>query len=290
MKRNRKIRGISMVLALAVLLSVAMPQSVLAKSSKKVKNPAMVTLKANKTYTKYDITGDGKADKIKISTGKAYYDVYEKLTVTVNGKKVLCDKSSYFRVEAKLCTLKNGKVFLYLYNPFQNYDATVCGLYRYQNGKLVQSVDLLQVCGVGDTGYHTYGDVLSVKGNKITLQSYQINYQMGALVTAFEYTYSKGKLIPDNKAKVFTVWSAKYNNGKLTAAYKINVYKKTDCKTKAFTLKKNQKIVGTGIYCKSGKMFAKVKRLSDGKFGYIKCINDYPFKKGEPFKEIVYGG
>ncbi len=288
-----KMRFLSLLLALTMLVGIGAPQTVFAKSSNKVKNPAMVDLSLNKSYAKYDITGDGKADTVKC-TGKweESYDGFQGLKITINGKTVLRDKETfYYELNAKLCTLKNGKVYLYLYNPAENGDARYCGIYQYQKGKLKCVLNMNKFFGSGKLGYHTQGGVTAVSGNKLTVNMYQQNYELGGINVAFDYKYSKGKLVKDgNVAKEYTIWAADNNSGKLTAQKNMRVYTKPDGKTKAFSLKKGQQIKVTGIYCKSGKMFLKVQRISDGKKGYIKCIEDYPKDFIAPFAEVVYAG
>ena len=50
----------------------------------------VVLLKANRTYTAYDVTGDGTKDKIRIRAANQTDDeTYTSLTVSVNGKNSL---------------------------------------------------------------------------------------------------------------------------------------------------------------------------------------------------------
>ena len=56
----------------AICLCTALTMApVHAKAAGKVKNPAIVRLKPGKTYTKYDITGDKKKDKINTEKRKS---------------------------------------------------------------------------------------------------------------------------------------------------------------------------------------------------------------------------
>lgn len=59
-------------------------------------NPSMAKLELNRTTSSYDITGDGKKDKIKIAgTYDSGFDGYKRLTVYVNGKQAFCDAGRY---------------------------------------------------------------------------------------------------------------------------------------------------------------------------------------------------
>ena len=72
----------------AMILSVGMPQAAYAKNAN-VKNPAKAKLSLNTTYNGYDVTGDGKADTIRISSVSLEADEWNVgLKVEINGKKV----------------------------------------------------------------------------------------------------------------------------------------------------------------------------------------------------------
>ena len=287
-KATSLFKVVMLFLAVVVCAGIAKPQNAFAKNAK---NPSVVKLKLNQTYSKYDVTGDGKADKIRIGCYKNDEYCIEGLKITINGRTVLSKKNSlYYRLCAKLCTLQNGKVFLYVYNPYNNEDADICALFQYQNGKLKKCIDMNKFYGSNDLGYHTKGEVKSVKGNKITVEIYQQTYQLGGMSVTFDYKYSKGKLIKDGiKAKKYQIWAYK-ENGSLTASRNMTVYQNVGCSSKAFTLSTGQKIKILGVYCKSGNMMIKIKRISDGKTGYLKCIKKFPSSGDAPFYEVAYAG
>lgn len=286
-------KTLALVVAFIIIFGVGMPQMVHAKN-RKVKNPALVNLSLNTTYTGYDITGDGKRDTIRISS-TSLDDYLEKgLTVKINGKEALCNKEwAYYKeyVSLRLCTLKNGKVYLYIYNPADNAVAEYCGLFQYDKGKLKCALDMKKFNGLDKFADQVSGAVKSVSGNRITVEMIHGSYEIGGIHTCFDYKYSKGKLIrTTNIIKDFDCWFISSNGGKLTARNDIKVYAKTNCKTKAFTLKAGEQIKVKSIYCKSGKMLLKVQRLSDGKNGYIKCIKHHPKDGRAPFTEVEYAG
>ena len=82
----------------------------------KASNPTEVTLEVDRTYSSYDLTGNGKKDEIEIKTEKNDYGYLNKVFVVINGKR----KASFTHetvgdglfVSAKLFTLKNKKSFL----------------------------------------------------------------------------------------------------------------------------------------------------------------------------------
>lgn len=99
-----------------------------------------VSIRPNITYTKYDITGDGKADKIRINFKTQSY-----LNIEVNGKKrFTLNTKNICSVYADLYTLKENQHFLKLKcqdiaNDHIDYDR----LLTYKSGKLVSAVNLM---------------------------------------------------------------------------------------------------------------------------------------------------
>lgn len=274
---------------LVMILSIGMPQTVQAQN-KRVKNPVLVNLELDTTYKGYDVTADGKSDVIRISS-LSFDSYYNKgLEIEINGKKVLCNKEcSYVWIDASLCTLKNGKVYLYLYNPVDGGDAHYCGLYQYDKGAFKCVLDMNKF--FDKWGYGQNATIKTVSGNKLTVSVEQQYYELGGTEVCFDYKYSKGKLVQAaNSTRKFDCWAASRNNGKLTTRSNIKVYANTNCKTKAFTLKAGEQIKIKSIYCKSGKMLLKVQRLSDGKTGYIKCIKHHLKDGRAPFAEVEYAG
>ena len=75
-----------------------------------------IPVKATRTYTAYDVTGDGTKDKIRIRAANQTDDeAYSSLTVSVNGKTAYRLKNTrFYNVIANIYTLKNGQPFLYL--------------------------------------------------------------------------------------------------------------------------------------------------------------------------------
>lgn len=99
-----------------------------------------LNIRPNKTYAKYDITGDGKADKIRINFKPESY-----LNIEINGKKRFRLNAKYiYLVNADLYTLKGNKHFLKLKcqdiaNDHIDYDK----LLTYKSGKLTPVVNLM---------------------------------------------------------------------------------------------------------------------------------------------------
>ncbi len=162
-KRNNFISVFTMFLAIGFAIIFSRPVKATANG---------VQLKANRTYTAYDVTGDGTKDKIRIRAANQTDDeTYSSLTVSVNGKTAYRLKNTrFYNVIANIYTLKNGQPFLYLYAPAENGDGPVCALlkivsyslginainftYEYVNGKFVPT-----------SRYGSYKEIYSADGS-----------------------------------------------------------------------------------------------------------------------------
>ena len=87
-KRNNFISVLTMFLAIGFVIIFSRPVKAAAD---------VVLLKANRTYTAYDVTGDGTKDKIRIRAANQTDDeTYTSLTVSVNGKTAYRLKNTRF--------------------------------------------------------------------------------------------------------------------------------------------------------------------------------------------------
>ena len=87
-KRNNFISVFTMFLAIGFAIIFSIPVKATANG---------VQLKANRTYTAYDVTGDGTKDKIRIRAANQTDDeTYTSLTVSVNGKTAYRLKNTRF--------------------------------------------------------------------------------------------------------------------------------------------------------------------------------------------------
>lgn len=162
-KRNNFISVFTMFLAIGFAIIFSIPVKATANG---------VQLKANRTYTAYDVTGDGTKDKIRIRAANQTDDeAYSSLTVSVNGKTAYRLKNTrFYNVIANIYTLKNGQPFLYLYAPAENGDGPVCALLKYTNGKFRKILDFTEImAGYGD---HRIGEVTNLNGNNSDLPAY----------------------------------------------------------------------------------------------------------------------
>ncbi len=271
--------------ALLLMLVLVPAQSVEAKSNI---NPTKKTLKADKTYTSYDITGDNEADKIRINTYQIDDEWMCGGNVEINGKTCYTlDPADYFLwIDVKLYTLKNGKNFLYIITTEYNDYATSAVLLQYKSGKLKTVVDFYKT--VYKFGTPTYDcKVKKVSGNTMTLQFAINSYTTSGTKFQMKYKYKNGTLKrTSNKTSTFSL-NFKRGKNTFTTNKKLTVYSSpTSKKTK--TLAKGTKIKITQIYQKGSQMYMKYKTTKTKKTGWIKCYKKSHSK--DIFKKLYWAG
>lgn len=227
----------------------------------------MYTLKPNKLYTSYDITGDKRPDRIKVVTLKQQEGMHIGLKVIINGKTAYTNKKATTsgKPTVKLIRLKNGKPFLYLsvfeYNPSTDLSA----VFSYRSGKLKAVIDSKKALGTKFGWDGTYGTIKKVSGNTITMNYSTSTYMFGAINATYKYTYKSGKL----KATSTGTFKPSENRKSYKALMNIPVYKNTACTAKKFTIAAGDKVKFTNIYVKGNTVRVKVK--VGAKTGWIKC-------------------
>ena len=172
-----------------------------------VKTPVVARAKE---YTKQhtvslNLDGAGKKETVTFTPGKAEYERYQQLSITVNRKKIKTIKASFFSYSYKLLTLSNGKTFLYLSTSEENDDG-LHHIYRYQSGKLSRVLDFNKnVRGC------RWVDKIKVSGNRL-IATLVDSEAPGLGVTTFlaTYIYKDGKLKRESntlKVKQYTNFS-----------------------------------------------------------------------------------
>lgn len=276
-----------------ILLCMALVMSLLL-SKANVQAASQKTLKTDITYTKYDITGDGKADTIRLTPirwNENYTDSeYKSLKIRVNGVLAYTFKSNEvydnkvydfytYGFSAKLITLDNKKTFLYVEGYCDNYDTVSCLLqYNSKTKKFRQIAYFNDV--FGNPG-HINTSIKSVKGNTVVIHVYYQSNTIAGIMVDITYKYKSGTLKQENPLKIQNMPFGRT----LTANRKFTVYKTIACKTKSFTVKSGEKVYFLKVYLKNGKIYYKVR--VNGKTGWIAEKTKYQSKF---FKEIEFYG
>ena len=257
---------------------------------------SLVDIYVNSSYSNYDITGDGKADTIKVKTlgtmapgtysGQPTH--YDGLAIYVNGREALkltkkAFNTSHDGYALQLATLNNGKVFLYVRSKWYNQLDTTNRLYRYKSGKLVLAKDLIKIADSRDglksdgTIARSYGlrgpNGITVSGNRIVAKGMLANSLVGSGAFDINLLYKKGKLILSPRTSSLDISSYTHPSTQtLTAKRSIAAYKSTTGSKKAFTIKKGQKVTIKKISIRNKNPRVQVK--VGKKTGWIKLIRD----------------
>ena len=247
-------------------------------------NPTVQKLREGVTYLKYDITGDGRADRILIQNFQAGW-WYDGVKISVNGKTAYQFSSESLPIsspaEATLYTLRNGKPFLYLFAWTEDDDG-LSVLLQYRAGKLRNVVDFNGT--FSGYGSHRTGKVLYVSGNRMTLGFTSMSWTLGYSQYNFSYVYRNGTM---RLASSFGTVSRFGSGNVLVAGRSLKVYTDVTARRTAFLLKPGNRIVVTGVYC--GKTGLWLRVYYGGKYGYLKCLSSAPMS-GPIFSNVMYAG
>lgn len=259
---------------LMFLLAVGMILGVIDCTPVQAATASVVTFKESKTYTKYDVTGDGVKDTVsfksemkKVFTFSAYVNDECALTVELDGYP------DYIST-IKLVTLKNGKKYLYLHLAGDD-DMGPYDLYTYKNGKFEKEVNLIKNV---PNGYMPTAQISKVSGNKIYFKNTYCSNVLGGIIYNTTYKYKSGKLkLTSNTYKIAGYGRAEKGGiAKKTSTFSlaksVKLYSKKTLKGKTFTLSKGTKVKVTKIYITSKTVSYYVK-TSNGKSGWLKDYN-----------------
>lgn len=255
----------------------------------KVKAGNKVGLNYNTTYNTYDVTGDGVADKLILTTSMPAGDLYKKLTVYVNDQEALTEEGWYFYADTYipyiyLLYMDNGKILMYIHLGGDNDDGPM-RIYEYQSGTMQLVADLEK--DFGSVGYHVYSSIKDVGKDTLNVEISGMSYAIAGLRFNVTYKYVGGKLKLTGKTHKIKSYDANYKSGKsyLTAKKKITLYKDKTTKKKLKKFAKGTKIKFSKIYV-SGSKVSYYGKTKSGKKGWFKS------KKGTygTFKESLYAG
>lgn len=283
-----KIRKI--VMAFAVVLFAACVYVKPAEAAKAVKP---ITLKNEKTISKYDVTGDGKKDKVKITCSKSsenWADFGDEWKIMVNGKCVRRISSYCCRPDVQLYRVSTKRVYLAIeeQTPY-NDDINGYALFQMKKGKLQKICDFYHPIAKSITDSHYYVNISKMTSKSMTVECSDQLYATGRIVWHMNYVYKNGKW-----KKTGNVYRVFYDPDKewidhssgWTANRKLNVYTTTSLKKKAFTVKKGEVVKIKKLCIKNGNTYIQLTNKR-GKKGWIK--NPKKYSDGY-FKEVHFAG
>ena len=137
--------------------------------------PKLVLLKTGKTYTKYDVTGDGINDKVSLKYSASGRK--NTLTIYVNGKKAGTVTANSFdefkgKYEIYLCSVNTKAVFLSVrFESNTNDNQILHRLYRYKKGKFKSALNVhkaLKIKGMQSSSIEqVYSDGIGFYANNL---------------------------------------------------------------------------------------------------------------------------
>lgn len=275
---------------LAGILLFSSAGTAMAEPAAKTKNPSMMTLETNRTYQQFDITGDGKADRISFKLKPTYSGLVPRqgyLKVYVNEKTALTLKDRYYqgdytgKYDVKLCTVNPEDIFLFVRAISCTDHCNFARLYRYKNGKLQQMLDLKKIYKKIFL-YRESMDVKEVTDRGIVFRWYGQAGAVGALNWTTTMAWNGYKFYRPSKICRVT---EEDRNRSWTAERTFSVYRTAALKTKVFFVKAGDKVKITHVYNNSKRLFVRVVNKK-GQAGWVPCPNEY----SKYFKEAVYVG
>lgn len=244
-----------------------------------------LSLKQNVEYFQYDVTGDGKADKVEIQQ-KEHKDNNESITlkVLINDQLAFQEKELYEpNWYVDLIKLANGKVFFSIGARENDYVLTL-KLYAYKDGKLECVHDFYQNYKDYASGYIV--NINNVSGNIIETE---INAQFlvtGSVQYNMYLEYKDGSF--KNASSEFPIkYKEMSKKNKWTVNRTIKTYKEAGSKDVAYTLKKGNVVKIYKVIYKNDEVYFQVVN-SKGKTGYMEGVKEY--QNISFFKEVMFAG
>ena len=222
-----------------------------------------------KTFKKYDITGDGKADTIKIKAGK------HKVRIYVNGKlKGKVSESYAYDYTVTYLRSSKGRPLLYAKAVGDNYDGDYA-VFQWKGGKLKRVASDSAVSY--SYSYHTYFEKVWFKGTKLKVRYGLVTNTVAGLSATYTYTWKKGAFKrTGNTTSAISLTSADAYLGSgswLTLAKDVTLYKKAGGKKKVVKAASGSKLKITAVCIKNKKLYFKAKTKA-GKVGWFKGLTD----------------
>lgn len=270
-------RGIASVLAGILIFSLS-SVSCLAGAGEYVRNPDMITLRPGIEYGNFDVTGDGKADRLLLRTSQSggffgpdrcYLQIY------INKTKVFDFSDPYYRgdttsrFEVKLCTLNSEKVFFFIRTVSAEGFYNFCRLYECKNGRLELVADLKNIY---EDLFHKREcmDVKAVGKNNI---QFCWKGQLGAagelewlvnFVCAGSTLEMSGRTCQVISENVRSYW---------TASREFTVYQTCGLEKEWFHVEEGEKVKIISICNDSQRFYIKIEK-ENGMNGWVPCPNN----------------
>lgn len=214
----------------------------------------VVSLLPGKTYSNYDLTGDGKADLVTVTAAKAG-STYKGLTINVNKKAAWSTKASFKDTNPVSLVRLPGRqpyVCIAILSPTgTGASGKALGLYQYGKkdaaGKqygLIQIYNCLKTMPVNKYSYRVSPSI-SCSAKRITLVTSGSDTLSSSAFVTFALEQDRAGL--KNVSKVFPYTTVKGKTGTITLKAATNLFASLDAETNSSTLPKGSKVTVNGV-------------------------------------------
>lgn len=236
------------------------------------------TLKSGKTYTQYDVTGDKKKDKFKITLDKKDKDGWNhRINLFINGRRYKLKSGGILDAEATIVKLKNGNIYINVIDASGTAGSfQINSLYQYKKGKLVKVLDLT----VNKQKCLNLANrlILKVSGNTLVVEEDEVNTALGVGIYIFNYNYKNGKFVKENIGKIKNIGFEDHDGCRGTMRRTKTLYTSPNFKKALGKIKAGEKADAIRIYLTKNKISIKLK-TKDGRTGWVKCNNKQEVSK-----------
>lgn len=252
-----------------------------------------IELKEGKTYSQYDITGDGKKDDLIVSRYKDewddgiynQYDDYDGVRVYLNGERVYQKETGDVWILSNLYVLKNGTIYLEIRAYGESDILEVGKLLQYKSGKMVAVLDLVRKQGSGS--------IEKIENDSITVSYGECYLTLGLAYFKYTYTYKEGKWQESKYGKILKVvtrpeeyvWTS---TKKLKVKISFTAYKAVNSNKKAVKVKAGDTVKILKCYVYKNNVYFQIS--CDGKKGWIKDGCNESLDWTPLFENLAFGG
>ncbi len=246
---------------------------------------------SSRSFTSYDITGDGNADTIRFVLDKRDATWANALKIYVNGRLCRTVKAasefggSFFNsnVKVKYLRMAGGTPFLFVKCSGNNADGAH-QLLQYRGGSfacVASNADL--PAGFGN---HRQIDDAIASGNKVSVKYSYMTFAAGGTSITYDFTLSRGVLKRTGDVTSNVAYSVSGSSGKHYCAIRTNAktYTNVYMNKAKFTVGSGERVALNQACIRWGSLFFELKTTS-GKTGWIKA----PTKYVAPYGTLLSG-
>lgn len=236
-------------------------------------------LRNNEVFSQYDVTGDGKVDKVKVEFEESHdYNLADSwdMTIYINGQEVFSDgrtSEAYWNIQ--LIKLENGKVFFDIHSALSNNDGHVHRLYGYEDDELKCVYDFQEY--YGEYAYSYVVNIVNISGNTLNTEVSAQFYTTGKIQYRMDLDYKGGKIgYFESSSDTFDIrYEDESKENKWTVNTDIKIYAEAGSEEIAYTLKRENIVKLNKVIFKDNIVYFQVEN-DKGEIGYILADTTYP--------------